>query len=53
MEIDFIWIQGLNLESIILSHNIVENVEDESDRFLLEDMISIYYIFIYLTYIQW
>ena len=39
MEIDYIWIQRLNLESTILLHNIVENFEDEINRSLLEDNI--------------
>ena len=53
MEIDYILIQD-NLESTILSHSIVENFEVGCDRSLLENnMISIKYIFTYLTYIQW
>ena len=52
MEIDYIWISRLNLESIILPHSIVENFEVGRDRSLLEDnMISIYIILIFL-YIQ-
>lgn len=50
MEIDYIWIQRLNLESTILPYNIVENFEVGCNHSVLENNMISTYIFIYKIY---